>query len=192
MTCIVAIAQNGIVYMASDHAASDDKTGWILARKEPKVFKNGQYGIAFTDSFRMGQILQYMWTPPKYTPTKTNSGLDKFMRTKFIDSVKQAFKDHGYGSVGSASEEDTGGIFIVGICGRLFTVDEDFHVGENIVNYMAEGSGGMIALGALHALSNGKDLPLAKAKSAINKALSVASKFDPYTGAPFNTFIQQR
>ena len=58
MTCIVAIAQNGVVYMASDHAASDDKTGWILSRKEPKVFKNGQYGIAFTDSFRMGQILR--------------------------------------------------------------------------------------------------------------------------------------
>ncbi len=129
MTCIVAIAQNGVVYMGSDHAASDDKTGWILSRKEPKVFKNGQYGIAFTDSFRMGQILQYMWTPPKYTPTKTNSGLDKFMRTKFVDSVKVTFKDHGYGSIGSASEEDTGGIFIVGVCGRLFTIDEDFHVG---------------------------------------------------------------
>ena len=39
MTCIVAIAQNGVVYMASDHAASDDKTGWILSRKEPKVLK---------------------------------------------------------------------------------------------------------------------------------------------------------
>ena len=36
MTCIVAIAQNGVVYMGSDHAASDDKTGWILSRKEPK------------------------------------------------------------------------------------------------------------------------------------------------------------
>jgi hypothetical protein len=96
MTCIVAIAQNGTVYMGSDHAASDDKSGWVMSRKEPKCFKVGQYGIAFTDSFRMGQILQYSWTPPKYTPTKTNSGLDKFMRTKFIDSVKAAFKDHGF------------------------------------------------------------------------------------------------
>jgi len=117
MTCIVAIAQNGIVYMGSDHAASDDKTGWILSRKEPKCFKVGQYAIAFTDSFRMGQILQYSWVPPKYTPTKTNSGLDKFMRTKFIDSVKAAFKDGGYGSIGSSSDEDTGGIFIVVVCG---------------------------------------------------------------------------
>ena len=184
MTCIVAIAQNGTVYMGSDHAASDDKTGWILSRKEPKVFKVGQYGIAFTDSFRMGQILQYAWTPPKYTPTKTNSGLDKFMRTKFIDSVKQAFKDNGYGSIGSSSDEDTGGIFIVGLEGRIFTIDEDLHVGENIVNYMAEGSGGQIALGALYATKNQKN-----PKLRLKAALEAASEFNMAVAPPF-TYIQ--
>ena len=184
MTCIVAIAQNGIVYMGSDHAASDDKTGWILARKEPKCFKVGQYAVAFTDSFRMGQILQYSWTPPKFTPTKTNSGLDKFMRTKFIESVKQAFKDNGYGSIGSASEEDTGGIFIVGLEGRIFTIDEDFHVGENVVNYMAEGSGGQIALGALYATKNQKN-----PKLRIKAALEAAAEYNMAVSAPF-TYIQ--
>ena len=184
MTCIVAIAQNGIVYMGADHAASDDKTGWILARKDPKVFKVGQYGIAFTDSFRVGQILQYSWTPPKYTPTKTNSGLDKFMRTKFIDSVKVAFKDNGFGAIGQNSEEDTGGIFIVGVCGRLFTVDEDFHVGENLVNYMAEGSGGMLALAALHATKKQKN-PRIRLKAA----LEAATEFNMAVSAPY-TYIQ--
>lgn len=183
MTCIVAIAQNGTVYMGSDHAASDDKTGWIISRKEPKCFKVGQYGIAFTDSFRMGQILQYSWTPPKYTPTKTNSGLDKFMRTKFVESVKTAFKDGGYGSIGGA-DEDTGGIFIVGVCGRLFTIDEDFHVGENVVNYMAEGSGGMIALGALHATKNQKNPRL-----RLKAALEAATEFNMSVASPY-TYIQ--
>lgn len=170
--------------MGSDHAASDDKTGWILSRKEPKCFKVGQYAVAFTDSFRMGQILQYSWTPPKYTPTKTNSGLDKFMRTKFIESVKQAFKDGGYGSIGSSSDEDTGGIFIVGLEGRIFTIDEDFHVGENVVNYMAEGSGGQIALGALHATKNQKN-----PKLRIKAALEAATEFNMAVSAPY-TYIQ--
>jgi hypothetical protein len=183
MTCIVAIAQNGTVYMGSDHAASDDKTGWILSRKEPKCFKVGQYAVAFTDSFRMGQILQYSWTPPKYTPTKTNSGLDKFMRTKFVDSVKTAFKDHGFGSIGG-SDEDTGGIFIVGLEGRIFTIDEDFHVGENVVNYMAEGSGGQIALGALYATKNQKN-----PKLRLKLALEAASEFNMAVAPPF-TYIQ--
>lgn len=183
MTCIVAIAQNGTVYMGSDHAASDDKSGWIMSRREPKVFKVGQYGVAFTDSFRMGQILQYNWTPPKYTPTKTNSGLDKFMRTKFIDSVKVAFKDHGFGDIGG-TDEDTGGIFIVGLEGRIFVVDEDFHVGENVVNYMAEGSGGMFALGALHATKNQKN-----PKMRLKLALEAASEFSMSVAPPF-TYIQ--
>ena len=183
MTCIVAIAQNGTVYMGSDHAASDDKTGWIISRKEPKCFKAGQYGIAFTDSFRMGQILQYAWTPPKYTPTKTNSGLDKFMRTKFIDSVKDAFRSGGYGSQVSG-QEDEGGIFIVGVCGRLFTVDEDFHVGENVVNYMAEGSGGQLALGALHATKNQKNPRL-----RLKAALEAATEFNMSVAPPY-TYIQ--
>ena len=156
----------------------------IISRKEPKCFKVGQYGIAFTDSFRMGQILQYAWTPPKYTPTKTNSGLDKFMRTKFIDSVKQAFKDGGYGSIGSSSDEDTGGIFIVGVEGRIFTIDEDFHVGENVVNYMAEGSGGQIALGALYATKNQKN-----PKLRLKAALEAASEFNMSVAAPY-TYIQ--
>jgi len=170
--------------MGADHAASDDKTGWILSRKEPKCFKVGQYGIAFTDSFRMGQILQYSWNPPKYTPTKTNSGLDKFMRTKFVDSIKQAFKDGGYGSIGSSSDEDTGGIFIVGLEGRIFTIDEDFHVGENVVNYMAEGSGGQIALGALYATKNQKN-----PKLRIKAALEAATEFNMSVAAPY-TYIQ--
>ena len=184
MTCIVAIAQNGVVYMGSDHAASDDKTGWILSRKEPKCFKVGQYAVAFTDSFRMGQILQYSWKPPIYTPTKTNSGLDKFMRTKFIDSIKDAFRAEGFGSVSQAGQEDEGGVFIVGLQGRIFTIDEDFHVGENIVNYMAEGSGGQIALGALYATKNQKN-----PKVRLKAALEAASEFNMSVAPPF-TYIQ--
>lgn len=183
MTCIVAIAQGGTVYMAADHAASDDKSGWIIARKDPKVFKVGQYGIAFTDSFRMGQILQYSWTPPKYTPTKTNSGLDKFMRTKFVESVKDAFKSGGYGGF-SSGQEDEGGIFLIGVCGKVFTMDQDFHIAENIVNYMAEGSGAMFALGALHATKNQKN-----PKMRMKLALEAAADFSMSVKPPF-TYIQ--
>lgn len=183
MTCIVAIAQNGVVYMAADHAASDDKSGYIITRRDPKVFKVGQYGIAFTDSFRMGQILQYSWKPPIYTPTKTNSGLDKFMRTKFIDSVKQSFKDNGFGDIGG-NDEDTGGIFIVGVCGRIFVIDEDFHVGEALVNYMAEGGGGFFAMGALYATKNQKN-----PKIRLKTALEAASEFSMSVSPPF-TYIQ--
>lgn len=183
MTCIAAIAQNGTVYMAADGAASDEKSGWILARKDPKVFKVGQYGIAFVDSFRMGQILQYNWTPPKYAPTKTNSGLDKFMRTKFVDSVKDAFRAQGFGSQVSG-QEDEGGVFIIGVEGRIFTMDEDFHIGECVHNYMAEGSGAFFAMGALYATKNQKN-----PKMRLKLALESAAEFSMTVKPPF-TYIQ--
>jgi hypothetical protein len=131
----------------------------------------------------MGQILQYNWTPPKYTPTKTNSGLDKFMRTKFVDSVKDAFRAHGYGSQVSG-QEDEGGIFLIGVEGRIFTMDEDFHIAENIVNYMAEGSGAFLALGALYATKNQKN-----PKVRMKVALEAAATFNMAVSAPYS-FIQ--
>ncbi len=103
---------------------------------------------------------------------------------KFIDSVKDAFRGHGFGSVSQAGAEDEGGIFIVGLEGRIFTVDEDFHVGENIVNYMAEGSGGTIALGALHATKNQKN-----PKMRLKLALEAAAEFNMAVAPPF-TYIQ--
>jgi hypothetical protein len=96
MTCIVALIHENKVYLGGDAAASDDKTGLIVQRTDPKVFKVGQFGIGFTDSFRMGQILQYNWKPPIYKPTVGNKNLDKFMRTTFVDSIKECYKDHGY------------------------------------------------------------------------------------------------
>lgn len=184
MTCIAAIAQNGVVYMAADAAASDEKSGWILTRKDPKVFKVGQYGVAFTDSFRMGQILQYSWTPPKYTPTKTNAGLTKFMQTKFVDSVKEAFRGQGFGSVSVPGQEDEGGIFIIGVEGRIFVMEDDFHIAENTINYMAEGSGGAFALGSLHTTKNQKN-----PKMRLKAALEASAEFTMSVKAPF-TYLQ--
>ena len=183
MTCIVAIAQNGTVYMGADHAASDDKTGWILARKDPKVFKVGQYGIAFTDSFRMGQILQYNWTPPIYKPTAGYKNLDKFMRTKFVESIKEAYQEHGYGKFGQNTDDgDEGGIILIAVqnTGRLFTMDVDYHVAEIDVEYLAEGSGQQVALGSLHSTGSIKT-----PRKRVRMALEASAKFIMSVRGPF-------
>jgi hypothetical protein len=91
----------------------------------------------------MGQILQYSWTPPIYKPTAGFKNLDKFMRTKFVESIKEAFKEQGYGNqtAGSTEDGDEGGIFLIAVqaTGRIFTMDSDFHIGEADIQYMAEG-----------------------------------------------------
>lgn len=183
MTCIVALAVGNKVYLGGDSAASDEKTGLIIHRTDPKVFKVGQYGIAFCDSFRMGQILQYNWTPPKYTPNAGFKNLDKFMRTKFVESVKEAFQEHGYGRFGSNTEDgDEGGIFIISVAGtgRIFTMDVDYHIAEADVDYMAEGSGQQIALGSLHSTHQIKT-----PRKRVRMALEAASKFIMSVRGPF-------
>ncbi len=183
MTCIVALINENKVFLGGDAAASDDKSGLIFQRTDPKVFKVGQFGIGFVDSFRMGQILQYSWTPPVYKPTSGYRNLDKFLRTRFVESVKEAFKENGYGNQNPGTEDgDEGGIFIVTVqgAGRIFTMDSDFHIGEADVQYMAEGAGQELALGSLFSTPQVKT-----PRKRVRMALEAAAKFNMSVRPPF-------
>jgi hypothetical protein len=183
MTCIVALSVGPKVYLGGDSAASDEKSGLVLQVTDPKVFKVGQYGIGFVDSFRMGQILQYNWTPPVYKPTAGFKNLDKFMRTKFVESIKETYQEHGYGKFGANTEDgDEGGIIIIAVqnTGRIFTMDVDYHISELSTNYYAEGSGQQVALGSLASTSSIKT-----PRKRVRMALEAASKFIMSVKPPF-------
>lgn len=183
MTCIVALVHENKVLLGGDAAASDDKSGLIFQRTDPKVFKVGQFGIGFVDSFRMGQILQYNWAPPVYKPTAGYRNLDKFVRTKLVESIKDAFKEHGYGNFSSGTEDgDIGGVFIITVqgAGRIFTMDSDFHIGEADVQYMAEGAGQELALGSLYSTGLIKT-----PRKRVRMALEAAAKFNMSVRPPF-------
>jgi len=105
------------------------------------------------------------------------------MRTVFVDSVKELFKDHGYGNFGASTEDgDEGGIFLVAVAGtgRLFTVDMDYHIGEADVMYMAEGSGQQVALGSLHSTAQIKT-----PRKRVRMALDASAKFIMSVRPPF-------
>jgi ATP-dependent protease HslVU (ClpYQ) peptidase subunit len=183
MTCIVALINENKVLLGGDAAASDEKTGLIFQRTDAKVFKVGQFGIGYVDSFRMGQILQYYWTPPIYKPTSGYRNLDKFIRTKFVESIKDVFKEYGYGNFSQATEDgDQGGIFIIAVqgAGRIFTMDTDFHVSECDVSYMAEGAGQELALGSLYSTTQIKT-----PRKRVRMALEAAAKFNMAVRPPF-------
>jgi hypothetical protein len=184
MTAIVALIHENKVLLGGDSAASDEKTGLIFQRVDPKVFKVGQFGIGFVDSFRMGQILQYSWTPPIYKPSVGFKNLDKFMRTKFVESIKELFKEHGYGNQnpGSTDDGDEGGVFIIAVqgAGRIFVMDTDFHIGEADVPYMSEGAGQEIALGSFYSTPSIKT-----PRKRVRLALEAAAKFNMSVRAPF-------
>lgn len=172
MTCIVGLLDDGKVYMGGDSAGV---AGYYLTkRKDKKVFKNGDFLIGFTSSFRMGQLLQCNFTPPKY---HKDEDLYKYMVTDFIDAVRTCFKAGGYSK--KENEVEKGGTFLVGCYGRLFEIESDFQVGESFDSYEAVGCGIDLARGSMFTSE------LLKPKERILKALQAAAHFSTGVVEPF-------
>lgn len=174
MTCIVGIVENGKVFIGGDSAGVESSRFSLVVRNDRKVFRNGDFVMGFTSSFRMGQLLAFGFNPPK---PRTGADVMAYMVTDFIDAARQRMKEGGYAKVQNG--EETGGAFLVGYAGRLFHIESDFQVGESTHGFDACGCGDMLALGALQATA-GKS-----AEERINIALSAAETFSAGVRRPF-------
>lgn len=174
MTCIVGLIHQNKVYLGGDSAGSTED--FTLTRKEPKAFKVGRFGFAYTTSFRMGDLIHYGFTPPPFF--KEDISVDKYMRTLFVDELRATFETGGFGKRDGQMGEE-GGNFLVGFAGRLFSIQADFQVGEHRTNYYADGSGAHFAMGSL--FSSSGEAP----RERVLKALKAAAKFSPSVSAPF-------
>lgn len=174
MTCIVGIKNNGNVYLGGDSAGVG---GWASTeRADKKVFVNGDFIMGFTTSFRMGQILQYAFVPPKRHP---DQDVMSYMVVNFIDAVRYTLKSGGYAS--KESDAEIGGCFLVGYAGRLFRIDNDYQVGESLCEYEAVGCGEEYAKGALFASKEGFT-----PEERLHLALNAASYHSAGVRPPFN------
>lgn len=165
MTCIVGIAQDGVVTIGGDSAGVG---GYSLSiRADSKVFRTGNYIMGFTTSFRMGQLLRYGALP--VAPTAEEQwDLDRFMATTFIDGVREILGAGGWLKNNSGVEE--GGTFLVGVRGMLYEVESDFQVGRTVDGYGSVGCGYDLALGALHATASAGIPPRERLETALRAA----------------------
>jgi hypothetical protein len=173
MTCIAGLVDNGIVYIGGDSAGVGGLS--LSVRADEKVFQNGEFIFGFTTSFRMGQLLRYSLNPPK---NYENIDINKFMVTKFIESIRKCLKDGGYAY--KNNEVESGGTFLVGYKGKLFKIDSDYQVGEELIGFDAVGCGENIALGSLYSTEGQPP------KERILKALEAAERFSAGVRRPFN------
>lgn len=173
MTCIVGFVDNKDVYMGGDSAGNSDYD--LIVRSDPKVFINEGFIFGFTGSFRMGQLLQYSFCPPKH---HESVDLFEYMVTDFIDAVRECLKAFGFAE--KHNEAERGGTFMVGYKGRLFTIYSDYQVGENSVPYMAIGCGDSYALGALYSMPKA-----IKPEKKVQLALEAAEQFSGGVRGPF-------
>lgn len=176
MTCIVGIAHDGKVLLGADSAGVSGLDRHI--RRDRKVFRNGELVLGFTSSFRMGQLLQFDLSPPSIN--EGQEPYDYAVRS-LIPAIRKTLKDGGYARVDNGRE--SGGTFLVGFRGRLFTIYDDFQVGENDGGIAAVGCGEAYALGAMHALADVEPLP------RLTAALNAATHFSAGVAPPFH-FIE--
>ena len=152
--------------------------GGGLRRKSnvPKVFINGEFIIGFCGSWRMGDIMLYDFSPP---PRPTNCKDHQYIVQHVIEHLRKLFKEKGFG--GKDSNGDTGGIFLLGYRGKIYSVSSDFQVGEFREGIDATGSGYAYALGSLYSTSQYVNYP----EWRIETALRAAAEFCTGVCGPF-------
>lgn len=174
MTCIVGLIHNGAVYIGGDSAGVDGRHS-LTVRADRKVFKNGDFIMGFTSSFRMGQLLAFGFTPPK---PREDIDTMEYMVTDFVDACRSRMRTGGYSQV--KDNVEVGGVFLVGFAGRLFKIEDDFQVGESAHGFDACGCGDHLALGSMRSTRDWED-----PKQRLLEALETAQQFSAGVRAPF-------
>lgn len=199
MTCIVGLKTKDKIFIAGDSMGSNGFNHTI--RKDPKVFKNGEYIMGYTSSFRMGQILQYNFIPPKIKiPSKKekfsffnknkNENKEKywnndptgFMCTQFIPKLQQCLIENKW--VRGKNDTISGGQFLVAAYNQLFEIDCDFQVARVDLPYCAVGCGQTVAEGAMGMgikLLKNKEL---RPRELLKNAIDIASSHVSGVGGP--------
>lgn len=178
MTCIVGIVdkKNKTVILGADSAAISGID--IVVRKDPKIFRIGEFVIGCTSSFRMIQLLMFSLRLPEVKPKQD---VYKYMCTDFINAVRECFREGGF-LMKTGDGDEMGGTFLVGYRDRLFKVCNDFQVAEPAKGIDACGCGADYALGAIFAMRYSE----MSVESKVNRALLAAATFSAGVCKPFN------
>lgn len=173
MTCVIGLVHKKRVYIGADSAAVGSR--FIRTTNLPKVFQTGPFLIGYSGSFRMGQVLEHHLEVP--TQGEQESDMS-YMVTHFIEGVRSLLKSKAVSAV--ERNKESGGQFLVGYRGRLYSINSDFHVGDMSDGFDAIGSGAVVALGAMRAL---EDLP---PRERIQRALEIADYYIVDVTGPFH------
>jgi 20S proteasome alpha/beta subunit len=167
MTCIVAVKQDNIIYMAGDRAASNEAIIGTLST--PKVFKKDEFLIGYAGSMA-GKRLAYHFDPPSPPPY---TDIDEYMHTTFLNYLRELYEQ-----IWIADGEPLDLDLIIGIRGRLYDHNVvNMSLNEYSRDYMAIGSGMEYAYGYLYSGANASD-PYQRASGAVKSAI----EFSPSCG----------
>jgi ATP-dependent protease HslVU (ClpYQ) peptidase subunit len=195
MTTIVGLQGDGYCLIAGDtRIASIDSDGVpyqinTLKAETSKIAVNGKYLIGTAGDLRAINLLTHTLAPPICPPNLKGKKLDEFVTNKLIPAIRQMFEQNGYTTNETKTKAEHGSELLVAINQTIYLIDGDYSWFTDASGIYAIGTGAPYALGALHNMPPHKNT--AQAKKYGIKALATASKYDPNTGSPYHTHIQQ-
>jgi ATP-dependent protease HslVU (ClpYQ) peptidase subunit len=201
MTTIIGIQGDNYSLVCVDSRVSDvNEAGYAtqiatLGTTSSKVAVNGKYILGAAGDVRAINILHHAFTPPSPPANLKGKKLDHFVTAKFIPALRECFEQHGYAAPPKETSEhvaEHGSTIFMSVNGMIYIIDGDYSWMSDINGVYAIGTGAQYALGALQATIPARigTIPWNTAKTLAIKALSIAAKFDPYTGAPYHTLTQ--
>jgi len=200
MTTIIGIQGDGYsVVVADTRISSFDESGSAyqistLGTGSTKMAANGKYFLGAAGDMRAINILHHVFRPPDPPIDGDPRKLDAFITGKFIPTLRACFDNQGYSPPDGKDKEhsaEQGSSIVVMVNASIYLIENDYSWTSEASGLYVTGTGAPYALGALQALISGKELTLQQAKRTALKAIAIASKFDPYTGAPFHANYQE-
>ena len=177
MTTLAAIQGNGWAVFASDSQSSDD-SGFVAMMPGGKAFNNQGIIIAGAGQVRGINLLEHAFV----APTVNMKYPDKYITNTFIPAMRKCFLDAGYEYKREDSTVENDNIWLIGVRGNIYRIEEDYSWERNDNGLYVAGSGERFALGALEALKAYNAKNITEAKTYLKKAIQIAAKYDAFTG----------
>ena len=187
MTTLAAIQGDGWIVIGGD-SQSSDQDGFTINIPGGKIFENNGLLIGGAGDVRGINILQHNWTAPKIG----RANPDRFITRTLIPSIRRTFSDAGYEMKKDDSPVTHNNIFLVVIDCNIYRIDEDYSWERCEENIYVAGSGESIALGAMDALGGSYASTPKEAEEIIRKAISIAIKWDAYSGGKITTIVKEK
>lgn len=169
MTCIAAVAHNGVVWMGGDALGVDVYDFTAGAHVEPKVWRSGPILFGAAGSFRVAQLIRHRMTIPTFDRSADPLG---YLVGDLSIAIRETLEMGGALTrwQEDATEELTGSSLLIALVGRVFEMYADFGVGELAYGYATVGSGSPIAMGVLAATERLKVSPRRRVELALDAA----------------------
>lgn len=199
MTTIVGVQGDGYVVLGTDSRISTlDSDGYVsrvntMSSNISKVCQISGMLIGIAGDVRAINLVSHSLQVSPPSASLKGKKLDEYITNKFIPSLRSCFEANGYSPPHKESSEhiaEQGSELIVAVNSFIYQIDNDYAWTTDANGLYSIGSGEQFALGAMAVLFSSKNQTVASAKKNCLTALSIAAKFDPHTGYPYQAYVQ--